>query len=184
MRRITTLPIFPLLAGPSASARSTGAAPRSTTRCAANGRRGATLLELLIVLGFLGIMSSLGALGLRPPPARLAANAVQAVVQQARFEAIRANRPMVVAIDAGTRTVRVSSATDAATVACGSATLVRTVPFAEGSRATVDASAFPIVWLPSGQPRRCDGTPIPLGACVHTRIAGFEVGPAFRARSP
>jgi prepilin-type N-terminal cleavage/methylation domain-containing protein len=127
-----------------------------------NVGRGTTLLELLVVLGLFGILSSLGALSLRPPPARLAANAVQAVVQQARFDAIRANRPMVVAIDGGTQSVRVSSSTDAATVACGSATLIRTVPFAEGIRVTVDASAFPIVWLPSGQPRSCDGTPIPL----------------------
>lgn len=168
MHRLTTHANVAPHTGAAAAAHAAGAAARSRTRCSASRRSGVTLVELLIALGIFGILSSLGALGLRSPPARLAANAVQAAVQQARFEAIRANRPMVVAIDVGTRTVRVSSATDAATVACGSATLVRTVPYAEDSRATVDAGSFPIVWLPSGQPRSCDGTPVTL--------AGVAVG--------
>ena len=140
-------------------------------------RLGATLLELLIALAIFGIVTGMGALGLRPPPARLAANALQAAVQQARFEAIRATRPMVVAIDAEARLVRVSGATDAATVACGSVSLVREVPFAEDGRATVDAAAFPIVWLPSGQPRTCDGSPFALAG------VGVGVSDAYRSLS-
>jgi len=138
-------------------------------------RRGTTVLELLVALAVLAILTSLGALGLRAPPARLAAHGLQAAVQQARFDAIRANRPMVVAIDAGARAVRVSSATDAAAVACDAATLVRTVTFSDDARVSVDASGFPVVWLPSGQPRTCGGGPLTL--------AGVAVGVSDGYRS-
>lgn len=140
-------------------------------------RLGATLLELMIALGIFGILASIGGLSLRSPPARLVANGVQAAVQQARFDAIRANRPMVVEIDAEARLVRVSSAVDAATVSCVSPTPVREVAFAGDGRATVAASAFPIVWLPSGQPRTCVGTPFTLAG------VSVDVSDAYRTLS-
>lgn len=137
-------------------------------------RQGTTVLELLVALAVVAILSSLGALGLRAPPARLAANGLQAAVQQARFDAIRANRPMVVEIDPNARAVRVSSAIDAAAVACDGATLVRAVTFSDDARVSVEAGGFPFVWLPSGQPRTCDGGPLTLAGASASVSDGYR----------
>lgn len=57
---------------------------------------GITILELLIVVAILGILTAVGVVMFKPNHAKLAAQEFQAMMRQARFEAVRLTRPIEV----------------------------------------------------------------------------------------
>lgn len=119
---------------------------------------GFTMIELLIVIGMLGILATMAVSNLRAPAARVAADSVSSTIQHARFEAVKRNRPVVVRVEPGLGYLRLFEASDATTIDCepGSGPL-KTLDVSEfrGVSLTGDAQAF--VWLPSGQLRGCNG---------------------------
>ena len=134
--------------------------PRTPLRC----RRGLTLLEVLLGIAVASVLLGLGTVSVRPPALRVATDAMQSVVQQARFEAIRSNRPVVIAVADG----RLSThrASTSAQVDCAEPGPVRReVSVADYRGVRIDsASGFAFVWLPSGEPRTCPAGTAPLPA--------------------
>lgn len=62
------------------------------------GRRGVTLVELVIALAILGLLAGLAGLALRPAPPVAAADTVAARVAAARATAVREGRPVTVEV--------------------------------------------------------------------------------------
>ena len=141
----------------------TTATTRDSTRAGSDKpparERGLTAVEIIVALAILGILVGVGAARMSPSPARLAANTVQATVQQAKFESIRRNRPLVVILDPSTNEVHVRYSQAAGSIECNEAvtTEVRSTDLSEyrGVRLTANAERF--VWLPNGQVRGCAG---------------------------
>ena len=119
-------------------------------------RRGFSVIELLIALSILGILLGIGASLIRTPSARLYANDVRALIQQARFEAVKLNRPVAIVWNetlnsfvAGVGTIDDPCDFDAPVVTADSRAY---------ARMTINpgfGSDDGLVWLPSGQARDC-----------------------------
>lgn len=139
-----------------------------------------------MVLAVLGILIAIAAPNLRASSSRIAANSIQATVQQARFEAIKRNRPVVVDLDVSNGNLTLSATVDAGSVACDGVLLIRAVAIADFGRTSFAAENVPFVWLPNGQPRACGGGTIagqPTFSVVDAKAAftvsvtiGGEVG--------
>ncbi len=103
------------------------------------GEGGFTLLEMLVMLAVLGLMVGLvvarGPMRSAGLDARMAANQLAGTLRAARSQAIAADQPVAVAIDAASGLVQVGSAT----------------PRAIG--AAVSGLARPLVFLPDGSSR-------------------------------
>ena len=124
--------------------------------------QGVTIIEVVIVLGILGVLMSIGAMNARPPAERLAANAVQSFVQQSRFEAVRSNRPVVVSYAPETRSLTARRSASSTVVTCtAGGTVTRTLNLSEFGGVTSDAD-FSLLWLPTGQARACPAGSAPL----------------------
>lgn len=123
---------------------------------------GMTLIEILVVLGVLAILFGIAAPNLRTPPARIAANSVTAFLQQAKFEAIKRNRPILVSRTDDGRRLEAHAASAASDMGCatGASTLVRQVAVDEYRGVQVESDGLPFLWLPTGQPRACGGAPV------------------------
>jgi len=119
------------------------------------------MVELLMVLAIVGILAALGATLLRPPLSKTVANGVRSFVQEGRFQAIKANRAVAIVWDGGSRSFHMVEAQTAGTVECtsSSTTLLRTLPVAKSGDVSIALSYTDgIVWLPTGQLRRCDNS--------------------------
>lgn len=130
-------------------------------------RFGVSVLELVIVVAVLGILLSIGVVQLRQPAARLLANDLKGVIEQARFEAIKRNRPVAVLwdVDGGRVESRFDSASALVAASCDGDTRIVSRELSEYRGVQVDV-AMPgdtfnrgVVWLPTGQGRTCHGTP-------------------------
>ena len=133
-------------------------------------RAGFTVIEMVLVLAVLGVLLSVGGLSMRTPAARTAANATQSFVQQARFEAVKTNRPVVVRVLQDGRGMSASRTSAANVVACASSVdAFRTLDVKEYRGVTLVGSGAAFVWLPTGQPRACPSGSSPLG------VDGFTV---------
>ncbi len=76
-----------------------------------------------MVVAIIGILAAIGIAAFRPPSARLAAQDFQALLQEARMEAIKRNRPVTIALDADAGQVLVLAAEQTTNISCaGSAT--------------------------------------------------------------
>jgi type IV fimbrial biogenesis protein FimT len=131
---------------------------------------GFTLIEMVLTLAILGILMGIGAMSLRPPSVRTASNSVQSFVQQARFESIKTNRPVVVGIGGDGLTLTAARTTGANVVSCAAAgAAYRTLELNEYRGVTASSTGLPLVWLPTGLPRACPAGAAPLA------VSGVDV---------
>lgn len=125
-----------------------------------SGNSGFTAIELLIALGIVGILMGIGVVALRPPASRLAAQDFQALLQEARMEAIKRNRPVSVHLDADAGTVTVQASAQSTNVSCaGSATQIGELEMSSyrGVSAQTSMANAQMLWLPNGRAQRCNG---------------------------
>lgn len=124
---------------------------------------GFTLLEMLIVIAIMGILLALGVPMLRPPSAYLFATDLKAMIQQARFEAIKRNSPVAVIWDSTDKTFTTRFDAANTTFADPSTACTSTSPPLNTKRASdyrnlsisTNMSGNGIVWLPTGSAREC-----------------------------
>jgi prepilin-type N-terminal cleavage/methylation domain-containing protein len=124
-------------------------------------QRGFTLIEMLVVLGILGILLGMVGFMLRVPSAQLLANDVQSAIRQARLQSIKYNQPVSVIWDSANQRFSSRRSNDSTvTKACATTT----TPYANklvneyGGNPTV-TSTLSLVWLPSGLLTTCAGSP-------------------------
>lgn len=113
-----------------------------------------------MVLAVLGILLAIAIPNLRTPSVRLAADSVQSFIQQARFDAIRLNRPVMLSVLAGSEGLTMASLPITSHVTCGGGTGLRELNLADFRQVTVQESGQLFLWLPNGQPRTCAGQPL------------------------
>jgi prepilin-type N-terminal cleavage/methylation domain-containing protein len=140
-------------------------------------RRGFSVVEVVVVLGVLGILFSIGPVLMRPPAARVFANDVASAIRQARFEAIKRDVAIAVVWDAQTRRLE-TRLTDEVTASCGTgASLLRShdaLVYGNVTLAT-DLGGNGLLWFPNGMTRACDGT-LAVGALtIRDARATFSV---------
>jgi prepilin-type N-terminal cleavage/methylation domain-containing protein len=138
--------------------------------------KGVTLLEMLIVLAIAGILLAIGTYQLRPPSARLVANALKTQLLQAKLESIKRNRPVAVLYNAAQQrfitTAKSSIPWTDATLQDYPCSLTDSVLYTLDLReypATKVLAAFKavggaqgVVWNPNGRPSFCDGSTLAI----------------------
>lgn len=120
---------------------------------------GFSVLELLIVLSILGILMGFAVSRVGSNAARAYSNDLQALFQQARFEAIKGNAPIAVIWSASDRTFY--SVGGDANHPCKGTNVLTRAEANQYPRVSIDTDFFDgegLVWLPSGQARSCSFT--------------------------
>lgn len=149
--------------------------------------QGFSLIEMLIALSILGILIAIGAMSFGSQGARAYSNDVRALIQQARFEAVKLNTPIAVVWNQGEqefRSLRYDS--DSSGPPCEGPITISRANFKE-YRGVVVEPGFDhgdgIVWIPSGQARSCSmGAFTPTIARVSDRQRSLEVTVSLTGR--
>ena len=133
---------------------------------------GFTLLEMLIVIGIMGIFLALGVPMLRPSYAYVFASDFRAMLQQARFEAIKRNLPVAVVRDGQQYVTLIKND---ASINCTStnSTQINIKRAAEYRDVQISLSdttgtGHGIVWLPTGLARACGSSGVITGTAAFT----------------
>ena len=129
-------------------------------------RSGFTLLEVIAVVAMLAVVFGFAGVRFAAPSSRVVSAEFSNVIQQARFEAVRANRGVAVVWleDARQLVTRVQSAADAALICGNTDGQVIVADFTRYPRVEVDpdlGTEQALVWLPNGQARTCSLAPLP-----------------------
>lgn len=119
---------------------------------------GFTLLETLIVVALVGTLLGVGFVSFRRPAVRAFTNDVRALMQQARFDAVKRNRPVLVqwvAGDDGDDAFQSSLATIGSL--CTADQTLGSAGMADYGDLTVmfPSGQVALLWLPNGQARNC-----------------------------
>lgn len=119
-------------------------------------RDGFTILELLIVLVMIGILAAIGASRFGTNSARAYTNDLQALFQQARFEAIKRNAPVAVIWSVTDRSFSTVYGNQAKPCD-GTEVLMKaeSIQYPRLNVTTDFGDGEGLVWLPSGQARSC-----------------------------
>lgn len=120
---------------------------------------GFSILELLIVLSILGILMGFGITRVGTNSARAYSNDLQALFQQARFEAIKRNVPIAVIWSLSDRSFY--SVSGNVNHPCNGTLVLNRAEADRYPRVSIDTNFFDgegLVWLPSGQARSCSFT--------------------------
>jgi prepilin-type N-terminal cleavage/methylation domain-containing protein len=126
-------------------------------------KKGFTIIETLVALAVLAVLLTLAALGLRVPSAQLMSNDLQALIYQARLQAVKHNRPVAVTWNATSKSfaIRYNNAATGTTLAntCTATTIIQTISTSDYRNITVsgDLTSNSLVWLPSGLLSTCNG---------------------------
>lgn len=142
-------------------------------------RWGFTLIELLIALAIIGILSAFAAFAFRAPASRHAANAFSSLMQDARIEAVKRNRAVLVTVDPGSSTVTLRALNASGSVNCaGASSLVRSLGFEDyrGVTVSTDMPSNQLLWLPNGRTQRCSGGLVSNTTSFSTSDRTFDVG--------
>lgn len=127
-------------------------------------RSGFTALEMLIAVAIVGILLTVGFVRLSPPSSRLLSNDLKALIHQARYEAVKRNRPVafVWQPDRNVFEVRVNNVSALVTAACTGTSVLGRKAVADypNTTVTVGIPTNGFVWLPTGQGRACNGSPM------------------------
>lgn len=163
-------------------------------------RSGISLIETIVVVAIIGILAGIGLARATAPNARLFANDLKGLLEQARYQAVRRHTPVAVVWNASasrfeTRPQAVptnpTSAPGFDTTTCAStAAPLRSHDARDYRGASVEGglATAGIVWLPSGLVRTCDGGD--LGASVVTNVTdgrrtlSISVSPAGAVTGP
>jgi Tfp pilus assembly protein FimT len=125
---------------------------------------------MLIVLAVLGILLALGLVFLRPASARLLSNDLKALLQTARYEAVRFQTPVAVVWSTTNQRfeMRLTENSNTLGTVCTTGTVRQSKHLTDypGATATGGVVSSGIVWLPSGLVRQCDGTALTSGLTV------------------
>lgn len=115
------------------------------------------MIEILVTIAVLGILTGIGFMSLRPPALQTAASNVRSLMQQAKLEAIKLNRPVVVSLVGNE--LRTQSLAGGHALQCSTGLSdLRGLDLAEFPRVVAEEAAeMPFVWLPTGQVRDCGG---------------------------
>ena len=138
--------------------------------------RGFTLLELILAIAVIAILASIGASRFVAPEARLYANDVRALVQQARYEAIKRNVPIAVLWNEGERAFQAVIGTSDLTP-CDVQSTFNWARADKYRRVDVAVQGDGrLVFLPSGQARSCNfGSLAPVIATIDDGRLSLEV---------
>jgi len=136
-------------------------------------QHGFSILELISVITIIGILVAIAAPRLSSvPAANLYASSVASQFQQARFEAIKRNRPVTVVWDSAQQAFVTSANKNSNNVGCDLGDVdevIVTTRTSEYGALSVTLSGFSdgIVWLPTGLSKSCNGG-LPTGNIVIT----------------
>lgn len=124
-------------------------------------RHGFTLIEMLVIVAILGILLALSPISFRAPVVKLYSNDLKSQINQARYEAIKRNRPVAVlwSVEDSRLETRVNDSPATIGAACSSTTVINTKATSDYRDVIVTAGSRPlaVAFLPSGQARWCDG---------------------------
>lgn len=133
--------------------------------------RGLSLLELVVVLGIIGVLAAIGFTLLRPHAARHAAIALASELTAARLRALASGAPTALQLSDDQRQVvrTTGSPWDDAPTTCADGQEEGRVDLGRYPRVTVTSGlAAGIVWFPTGWGRTCDGGGVYNGRIVVT----------------
>lgn len=122
---------------------------------------GFSLIELLVIIAVLGILLGIGAFLVRAPAARLAANDFKAFLQEARLEAVKRNRAVIVAWDDAGNALTMRALDAAGVASCNAeGDEVKRMRLEEYRNVslTTDMVDGGVAWLPNGRSLQCNGS--------------------------
>ena len=121
-----------------------------------NHTRGVTLFEVLLSLSIVTVLLGITDFALKTPSTHLYSNDLKAMLQQARFEAIKRSAAVSVNWEEDKKAF-VMRANAHNAVNCNG-TIIKNKALNEYADLSYSASSFHgIVWLPTGLPRSCNG---------------------------
>lgn len=133
------------------------------SRTSIHHQAGFSVLEMLVVVAILGIVGSFLTVFGGTPSVRLYTDDIQSLLQQARLEAIKRNRPVAVTWDNATQTFSTrylpSPGSNTIASACAGTTVVTSRAATQYNNLTV-VSTLPgngLVWLPNTLLSTCGG---------------------------
>lgn len=119
---------------------------------------GFTIFEVLIVVAILAIVLGIGVSWFRVSNPQVYASSLRNLILQARFEAIRANEPVVVSWEPTLQEFVARVAGDAQNWCSGTGREINRTNARDLGRLTVSSTVTgtgSLVWIPSGQARDC-----------------------------